>query len=67
MGQYADKLASVEAAIKAVEERGQRVVIKDRELWRADLDRLYAERKRLEPLARRETRGGLRMRRIVPL
>ncbi len=68
MGQYADKLAKVDAAIRAVLERGQRVTINGRELWRADLEALRRERKRLEPLAERERRGGgIRVRRIAPL
>lgn len=68
MGRYADELARVNSSIKAIEERGQRVKIGDRELWRGDLEQLYAERRRLEPLARREARGGgIRIRRIAPL
>jgi hypothetical protein len=68
LGQYADKLAEVEAAIRAIHERGQRVVINGRELWRGDLEALQRERKRLEPLAQREARGGgIRVRRIAPL
>lgn len=62
-----ERLAEVDAAISAVLQRGQRLTIADRELWRADLAALQAERKRLEPLAARERRGGgLRMRQAVP-
>jgi hypothetical protein len=60
----------VNAAISAVSERGQRYKIGDRELWRGDLEWLYAERRRLEPLAAAELaqeQGKPRIRRVVPL
>ncbi|PWC26393.1 hypothetical protein [Teichococcus aestuarii] len=53
VGQYSDELARVNRAIAAVQERGQRVEIGDRVIWRGDLEALRAERKRLEPPARR--------------
>lgn len=66
---YRDSLAEVNAAITAVTERGQRYKIGDREVWRGDLEWLFAERKRLEPLAQGEARGGTgpRIRRVIPL
>jgi hypothetical protein len=71
---YRDQLREVNSAITAVSVRGQRYKIGDRELWRGDLEWLYAERTRLEPLARgeilTETTGrprGTRLRRVVPL
>lgn len=71
---YRDRLREVNSAITAVSERGQRYKIDDRELWRGDLEWLYAERRRLEPLATSEaiaeTTGrprGTRLRRVVPL
>lgn len=65
---YRDSLAQVNEAITAVSERGQRYKIGEREVWRGDLEWLYAERRRLEPLAAGEVRGGrLRIRRVVPL
>jgi len=65
---YRDSLAEVNAAITAVTTRGQRYKIGDREVWRGDLEWLFSERKRLEPLANAEGRGGgLRIRRVIPL
>jgi hypothetical protein len=70
---YRDSLAQVNEAITAVSERGQRYRIGDgptgREVWRGDLEWLYAERRRLEPLAQNEAAGltRRRVRRAVPL
>lgn len=72
---YVAQLAEVNAAITAVATRGQRYRIGDRELWRGDLEWLFSERRRLEPLAFREAqaaadpcgRSGIRVRRAVPL
>lgn len=68
---YRDSLGEVNAAITAVSERGQRYKIGDRELWRGDLEWLYAERRRLEPLAHAEAGAAngtrRRLRRVVPL
>lgn len=64
---YSDQLAEINRAITAVVERGQRYKIGDRELWRPDAEWLFAERRRLEPLAKREASGGIRVRRVVPL
>jgi hypothetical protein len=65
---YRDSLAEVNLAISAAM-RGQRYKIGDREVWRADLEWLYAERTRLEPLAAGECRPRTtgRIRRVVPL
>lgn len=64
---YQDALTQINEAIYAVETRGQRYKIGDRELWRGDLEWMYSERRRLEPLAAKESRGGVRIRRVVPL
>ena len=71
---YRDSLAEVNTAITMVNTKGQRYQIGDRWLWRADLEWLYAERKRLEPLAQAEANAeltgrprGSRLRRVVPL
>lgn len=70
---YRDSLAEINAAITAVTERGQRYRIGDgptsREVWRGDLEWLFNERSRLEPLAAREAAGKPRRRiaRVVPL
>lgn len=63
----AEQLEQVEAALDAVETSGQRYRIKDRELWRADHEKLEARRDKLEKKVRREKRGGIRVARIVPL
>lgn len=69
-----DLLAQINEAITSVAERGQRYRIGDRELWRGDLEWLFSERRRLEPLAAREAQAaancgvsGIRVRRVVPL
>lgn len=67
MATYVEQLAEVNAAITAVCVRGQRYKIGDREVWRGDLEWLFGERARLEPLASRESGGGLRIKRVVPL
>jgi len=64
---YADQLTQVEAAIEAIEQRGQSYTISGRSLSRGDLKTLYAERKRLTTLAAREARGGVRVRYGVPV
>lgn len=64
---YRDQLAEIDAAITAIATRGQRYRIGTRELWRADLEWLTSERKRLQPLAAREASCGIRIRRAVPL
>jgi hypothetical protein len=59
---YAQKLTNLEAAIAKIEGGAQEVRYDGRIVRFADLDRLYAERKRLEPLAAAEASpGGGRM------
>ncbi len=60
-------LADVQTAIEAVEQRGQRFRIKDREVWRADLAVLDKRADKLARAADRAKRGGVRVQRIVPL
>ena len=62
-----EQLAQVQDAIDAVETRGQRFRIKDRELQRADMGALDARQDRLERKADRASRGGVRVQRIVLL
>jgi|GEM_PF-2192323 len=62
-----EQLEETEAAIAAVESRGQRFTIKDRELWRADLKHLEARRESLKRELARSKRGGIRVQRIIPL
>lgn len=64
---YRDSLAEINAAVTAITVKGQRYRIADRELWRPDLEWLMQERKRLEPLAAKEGRGGRVVRQVVPL
>jgi hypothetical protein len=60
-------LHELNLAIEAVEVRGQRYTIGDRELWRGDIRWMYPERARLEALVRKTQRGGLTIRRAIPL
>lgn len=62
----AQALAQVNAAI-AKAEKSQRYKIADREVDRGDLRWMYPERTRLEKLVRQAARGGIRLRRIIPL
>lgn len=55
---YATQLASVRAAIAAIEEGGQEVQFEGRRVKFADLAVLYKREERLTPLAARESRGG---------
>lgn len=55
---YAEQLVSVQAAIEAIETRGQSYAIGDRTLRRGDLPALYAREKFLRSQAARETAGG---------
>lgn len=48
-------------------EKSQRYKIADREMQRGDLRWMYPERKRLSALVARRQRGGIRLRRVVPL
>ena len=59
----AERLVQIEQAIETIETKGQRYTIKDRELWRADLKTLYAERDRLRAQVNRS--GRRRVRRIL--
>ncbi len=62
-----DQLAETLEAIHAVESKGQRYTIKDRELWRGDLRQLDQRAQRLEKAASRAKNGGVKIQRIVPL
>jgi hypothetical protein len=62
----AQALAQINMAIQAAE-KSQRYTIGDRDLWRGDLRWMYPERARLEKLVASQARGGVRLRRIVPL
>lgn len=55
---YATQLASVRAAIAAIESGGQEVQFEGRRIKEADLAVLYKREERLTGLAAREARGG---------
>lgn len=55
---YRDQLASVNAAIAAIEGGAQQYTNGAQQLTRGNLAELYRERARLTPLALREERGG---------
>jgi hypothetical protein len=59
-------LAQLNIAIGKAE-TSQRYKIGDREIQRGDLRWMYPERARLEVQVARRARGGIRLRRIVPL
>jgi hypothetical protein len=65
------QLDAVDAAIQAIEERGQDYDIGtsggNRSLARAKYDSLVAERARLEIKVEREARGGIRVRGGTPV
>jgi hypothetical protein len=64
---YQTQLERVQAAIAAIETRGQTIGEGGRHLQRGDLEALYKREKYLRQMAARETRGGIRMRQGVPL
>lgn len=63
---YAEQLESVQAAIEAIELRGQTVTINNRTLGRAELPALYRREARLRTLIDRQARGGIRVMNVVP-
>jgi hypothetical protein len=63
----AQALESLNRAIHTVESKGQRYRIGDREVWRGDLEWMYAERARLTAAVSASNRSGPRFRRVVPL
>jgi len=64
---YAEQLEEVQAAIRAVQTRGQSYTIKDRSFTRANLRELYEREKYLRTMAGREERGGARIRYGTPV
>lgn len=63
---YQTQLERVQAAIAAIEERGQAIGAGGRKLDRGDLATLYKREKELRALVARSTRSGMRMRQGVP-
>ena len=55
---YAQQLEEVQAAIEAIEKRGQSYTIGDRQLTRGNLRELYEREQKLRALAAREADGG---------
>jgi phage-related minor tail protein len=64
---YQEQLESVQAAIADIETKGQTVDVNGRTLTRADLRTLYQREAQLRRLVDRESRGGIRVRRGVPI
>ncbi len=62
-----EQLENVQAAIQNVELYGQHVDVNGRTLTRADIRALYQREKELRNAVARETRGGIRQRRGVPI
>ncbi|GJD31490.1 hypothetical protein PMNALOAF_2749 [Methylobacterium adhaesivum] len=62
-----DQLADIETALETVEQRGQRIALKDREIWRVDHSSLAKRAAELKREVRRKNSGGVRVTRIVPL
>lgn len=67
---YAEQLDEIETAITAITTRGQSYQVdslqQSRQLTRADLRWLLPERRRLQKLVDRETRGGIKTQYVVP-
>lgn len=63
----AERLTEIQTAISKVLTHGQTEMINGRRVTRADLEVLYREEKELEAAAAREARGGIRVRRAVPI
>jgi hypothetical protein len=61
-----EALAQINVAIGKAE-LSQRYRIGDREIQRGDLRWMYPERARLEKQVARRARGGIRLRRVVPI
>ena len=64
---YQEQLETVQAAIEAIETLGQGTDVNGRTLTRADLRTLYQREAELLRRVARETRGGIRVRRGVPV
>jgi hypothetical protein len=62
-----EQLAETLDSIQKVEQGGQRYTIKDREVWRGDLQVLDQRAIRLERRAARKLRGGITVKRVIPL
>lgn len=62
-----ERLKSVQAAIKRIEEEGQSVQIQGRTYTQANIRQLYAQERKLERLLSRKERGGIRTRQGVPV
>jgi len=68
MATYSEQLVEVQTAITAILTGAQAYSVAGRSLTRADLKALLDERKRLEPLAARESgTGGIRVYGATPV
>lgn len=64
---YAEQLESVQNAIASIEAGNQSTSILGRSFTKADLATLYTRERWLRKMVARESRGGLRIQRVVPL
>jgi len=64
---YQEQLETVQATIEEIETRGQSTDVNGRTLTRGNLATLYDREKYLRRMVGREARGGVRVRRGVPL
>lgn len=63
---YLQQLEPVQAAIEAIETRGQAVDVSGRTLSRADLRTLYDRERYLRRMVAHQKRGGIRTLRVIP-
>ncbi|HET7552189.1 MAG TPA: hypothetical protein VFK04_12935 [Gemmatimonadaceae bacterium] len=66
MATAAERLVTIDAAIDSILVKGQSFTIGDMTFTRADLAQLWRMRKELQAEAGRSTRGGMRVRQIIP-
>lgn len=64
---YSAQLTDVQQAIADIELRGQSVDLNGKRMTRADLATLHTRERYLRRAVDRETRGGMRIRQVVPL
>jgi hypothetical protein len=64
---FAVQLDRVQQAIAAIESGSQSFTILNRSFTQADLATLYRRERELKSAIARQTRGGIRVQRIIPL
>lgn len=63
----AEQLEEIQTAISRILTHGQAFEVNGRVYRRADLATLYKQEERLKALVAREARGGIKVRRVVPV